>query len=75
MRELAPRIVLDESIAFGKPVVQGTRVPVDLVIGKLGSGMTMEEVADEYVLEREDLLAVLAYASHVLAEDSFLVLG
>lgn len=34
-RELAPRIVVDAKIRFGKPVIQGTRVPVDLLVGKV----------------------------------------
>ena len=35
MKEIAPRIVVDEQVRFGKPVIEGTRVPVDLVVGKL----------------------------------------
>jgi uncharacterized protein (DUF433 family) len=40
--EIAPRISVDERIRFGKPVITGTRVPVDLVLGKLAGGMTYE---------------------------------
>jgi uncharacterized protein (DUF433 family) len=64
--ELAPRIIVDPEIRFGKPVIEGTRVPVELVVGKLGGGMSMEEVMDEYVLTREDILAALSYAASVL---------
>jgi len=46
--EIAPRISVDEKIRFGKPVISGTRVPVDLIIGKLAGGMTYEEVIAEY---------------------------
>jgi len=35
MTEIAPRIVVDEKVRFGKPVIAGTRVPVDLVVGKV----------------------------------------
>jgi len=42
--EIAPTISVDEKISFGKPVITGTRVPVDLIIGKLAGGMTYEEV-------------------------------
>lgn len=69
MTEIAPRIVVDEKVRFGRPVVQGTRVPVDLVLGKLASGMSSGEVAEEYELTREDVLAVLAYAAHTLSEE------
>ena len=40
--EIAPRISVDERVRFGKPVIAGTRVPVDLVLGKLAGGMTYE---------------------------------
>ncbi|MDH7500303.1 MAG: DUF433 domain-containing protein [candidate division NC10 bacterium] len=61
--EIAPRITVDEKIRFGKPVVKGTRVPVDLILGKLAGGMTYEEVMAEYELTKEDILAVSDYAA------------
>jgi uncharacterized protein (DUF433 family) len=67
--ELAPRIVVDSEIRFGKPVIEGTRVPVELVVGKLGGGMTIEEVVDEYGLTRDDVLAALTYAASVVASE------
>ena len=67
--ELAPRVIVDSEIRFGKPVIEGTRVPVDLIVSELAGGMTAEEVADEYGVTREDILAVLAYAASVLAAD------
>ena len=69
MTEIAPRIVVDESIRFGRPVIRGTRVPVDVVVGKLAAGMTIEEVGAEYGLTREDVLAALAYAARAVAEE------
>ena len=69
MTEIAPRIVVDESIRFGRPVIRGTRVPVDVVVGKLAAGMTVEEVGVEYGLTREDVLAALAYAARAVAEE------
>ena len=39
--EIAPRINVDEKVRFGKPVITGTRVPVDLILGKLAGGMTL----------------------------------
>ncbi len=67
--EIAPRIVVDKKVRFGKPVIQGTRVPVELVLGKLAGGMTTEAVMQEYELTREDLLAVLSYASRLVAQE------
>jgi uncharacterized protein (DUF433 family) len=67
--ELAPRIIVDSEIRFGKPVIEGTRVPVDVIVSELASGMAVEEVADEYGVTREDVLAVLGYAARVLAAE------
>jgi uncharacterized protein (DUF433 family) len=67
--EIAPRIVVDATIRFGKPVIKGTRVPAYLVVAKLGSGMPIEEVAAEYGIEIADIHAVLAYAATVLESE------
>ena len=69
MTEIAPRIVVDENVRFGKPVIKGTRVPVDLIVGKLAGGMSMDQVLDEYALSREDVLAALAYAARAVADE------
>ena len=71
MIQLAPRITADEAVCFGKPVIEGTRVPVDLVLGQLAGGLTVEEAAEEYELTKEDILAALRYASQTLAEERF----
>ncbi|HHT9120132.1 MAG TPA: DUF433 domain-containing protein [Candidatus Hypogeohydataceae bacterium YC41] len=46
--EIAPRISVDEKVCFGKPVIKGTRIPVDLILGKLAGGMSYEEIIKEY---------------------------
>ena len=73
--EIAPRIVVDEKIQAGKPVVKGTRVPVDLILGKLAGGMTYEQVMQEYDLAREDVLAVLDYAAKHLSGEEIRAVG
>lgn len=75
MVEIAPRITVDEKIRFGKPVVRGTRVPVNLILGKLAGGMTMEEIMEEYEIVKEDVLAVLGYASKVLEQEEIKVIA
>jgi uncharacterized protein (DUF433 family) len=75
MRELASRITVDEKVAFGKPVIRGTRVPVALVIAKLAGGMSAAEVAQEYELEQEDVLAALSYAARLLNEEQILAIA
>jgi uncharacterized protein (DUF433 family) len=73
--EVAPRITAEGRIRFGKPVIRGTRVPVDLIIGKLAGGMTYEEVMEEYQITREDILAVLDYAAKTLSKEEIKVTG
>ncbi|MBI2303594.1 MAG: DUF433 domain-containing protein [Chloroflexi bacterium] len=63
------RITINPEIMGGKPVIKGTRVPVQVVIGSLAGGMTVEEVCREYRLAQEDVLAALAYAAEALAEE------
>lgn len=66
MADLLDRITIDPAIAHGKPVVRGLRYPVEMLLELLSSGMTQEEILADYEdLEREDLLAVFAYASRL----------
>lgn len=69
MSELAPRITADTEVRFGGAVIEGTRVPVDVVVGKLAGGMSVEEVADAYGIEKEDVMAALSYAAASLANE------
>lgn len=73
--EIAPRISVDENVRFGKPVIKGTRVPVDLILGRLAGGMTYEEVMAEYEITREDILAALDYAAKTLASEEIRAVG
>ena len=73
--EIAPKIVVDEKVHFGKPVVKGTRVPIDLILGKLAGGMTYEEVMAEYDLTKEDILAVLDYAAKHISDEEVSIIG
>lgn len=75
MKEIAPRIVVDEKVAFGKPVIRGTRVPVALLVGKLAGGMDIGQVAREYEIEREDVLAALSYAARLLSDEQVLAIA
>lgn len=67
VREIAPRITVDSGVRFGKPVIAGTRVPVELIIGKLAGEMTIAEVAVAYDLTEEDVRAAPGYAAGILA--------
>lgn len=69
MKQIAPRIVVDQKVRFGKPVIKGTRVSVELVIAKLAGGMTMSRVQKEYELTKADVLAALDYAAKIVAAE------
>jgi uncharacterized protein (DUF433 family) len=75
MTEIAPRIVVDEQIRSGKPVIKGTRVPVDVVLGQLAAGLSADEVAEEYSIARDDVLAVLSYAAKTLGNEDVRATG
>jgi len=61
------RIVIDPAVRHGKPVIKGSRVPLEIVLGSLAGGMAIEEIVKEYDLQKEDVLAALAYATRLIA--------
>ncbi|AHM61237.1 hypothetical protein D770_14915 [Flammeovirgaceae bacterium 311] len=64
MENLAERITLDPEVCHGKPTIRGLRYPVENMLELMASGMTIEELLEDYPdLEREDFLACLHYAS------------
>ena len=64
------RIVVDPDILVGKPVVRGTRIAVEHVVGLLAEGWTEQQVLDNYPgLSHEDVLACLQYASELLKSE------
>ena len=65
------RIQIDPAVCHGKPFIQGTRVPVSIVVGILAAGMAIEEVQREYDLTREDIQAALAFANDLVQQESF----
>lgn len=63
-QDLLSRITVDPEICHGKPCIRGRRYPVEFILELLSSGMTEQEILEDYDdLEREDLLAVYAYAA------------
>ncbi len=66
--DLLKRIVVDPEIMAGKPIVRGTRIPVDLIIRLLGQGTTMENILKDYPhMTREDIQAALLYGAEVVS--------
>jgi len=69
MVELAEGITVDLSVRFGKPVIKGTRVPVDMIVARVASGMTVRDVAEEYGITEKDVYNALHYAAIRLSEE------
>jgi uncharacterized protein (DUF433 family) len=70
------RIDIDPKVMLGKPVIRGTRIPVELILRKLGEGSTLDDLLDAYPrLTAEDVRAALAYAADVLAHEETLMVG
>lgn len=64
------RIVLDPQVLAGKPIIRGTRLSVDFIIGLMAEGWSEGDILGNYPgLSRDDLVACLAYARDVLRSE------
>lgn len=73
--EWRDRIASDPEILLGKPVVKGTRLSVELILGWLGEGWTHEMLIETYPqLSSEDILAAIAFTADALRQKSCLTL-
>ncbi len=69
MNPLLKRISVDPNVCFGKPCIRGTRLWVSLILDFLAAGASIEELLQEYPqLEREDVLATIAYGAEMSRE-------
>lgn len=60
------RITMNPSICQGKPCIRGLRYPVEMLLDLLSAGMTIDEILADYEdLEREDLLAAIAFGARL----------
>jgi uncharacterized protein (DUF433 family) len=72
---ITDRIEIDANVMMGKPVIRGTRIPVELILRKLGEGATEAELLDAYPrLAPEDIKAAMGYAADTLAHEETLIL-
>ena len=68
------RIEINPQVMLGKPVIRGTRIPVELILRKLAEGATEPELLDAYPrLQQADIQAALAYAADSLAHETILL--
>ncbi|MBM3708230.1 MAG: DUF433 domain-containing protein [Actinobacteria bacterium] len=69
MNPLLKHISVDPNICFGKPCIRGTRIWVSLILDFLASGMTIDELMEEYPqLTKESILAAIAYGAEMSRE-------
>ena len=66
------RISCNPDVMMGKPVINGTRITVEVILRWLGKGVSVEELMAEYKLSREDILAAQSFAADYLRDDSIL---
>lgn len=68
---LLERITVNPEVMVGKPTIRGLRITVEHILKALAAGMTVEEILDDYPeLEKEDIQAVLLYASELVNEEN-----
>ncbi|MGA8052459.1 MAG: DUF433 domain-containing protein [Burkholderiales bacterium] len=65
-----PRIEINPEIMLGKPVIRGTRIPVELILRKLGEGASQADLLDAYPnLGIEDIRAAMLFAADSVAHE------
>ena len=72
--KLLERIEVNPAVMLGKPVIKGTRIPIELILQKLSEGANEEELLDAYPrLTKIDIRAALAYAASTLAHETIIL--
>ena len=67
------RIEINPEVMTGKPVIRGTRIPVDMILRKLGAGRSeLEILADHPHIGREDIRAAQAFAADYISSDELI---
>jgi uncharacterized protein (DUF433 family) len=73
---LTDRIEMNPRVMLGKPVLRGTRIPVELVLRKLGEGASEADILDAYPsLTREDIHAAIRFAADTIAHEEVVFVG
>lgn len=74
--ELLGRIVLDQNVMAGKPVIRGTRLTVDFILNLLAHGAAEKEILEEYKgLTEDDIRACFLFATKALKDTDFMPLA
>ncbi len=76
VQDFEQRVVIDPKVMVGKPVIRGTRIPVELIVRMLSQGISENDILAEYPrLQSDDIRAALAYAAATLAHEDVLPLA
>jgi uncharacterized protein (DUF433 family) len=69
------RITSDPEILVGKPVIMGTRISVEFILGRLADGWTFDMIITAYPhISRENILAALAFAAEMMHEERYIAM-
>ena len=72
---ITDKIEINPKVMLGKPVIRGTRIPVELILRKLSEGATQADLLDAYPrLTREDIQAAIGFAADTVAHEETLIL-
>jgi uncharacterized protein (DUF433 family) len=64
------RIATDPDVMFGKPVIKGTRIPVERLLRKLGDGQSVASILEDHPhLDEEDIYAAVRFAADYMANE------
>lgn len=75
-KDYLERIAIDPKVMVGKPVIRGTRIPVELVVRMVGQGISYEEILADYPrLTLEDIHAALLFAADSVANEDIRLLS
>jgi uncharacterized protein (DUF433 family) len=68
--KLLNRIVVNPKVMTGKPIIKGTRIPVEQILRLLAQGLTFDDILKDYPhLKKEDITAALLYAAKVMGRE------
>ena len=70
------RITTDPDVIFGKPVIKGTRIPVEQILRKLGGGQSVESILRDHPhLTEADIFAAVRFAADYMADETVVPVG
>ena len=68
------RITMDSAVMVGKPCIKGTRITVELILEKLGAGLSYDDILEDHPrLTRDDILAAISFAHDYLAREDIIL--